>query len=95
MTENKTEENVVFIGKKPTMNYVIAVVTQFNNGAKSVVLKARGKAIKKAVDVEEVVRNRFLSNLNINYSVALNTEKIKTEDGKESNVSSIEITLKR
>ncbi|MGC8610486.1 MAG: DNA-binding protein Alba [Thermoplasmata archaeon] len=95
MTENKTEENVVFIGKKPTMNYVIAVVTQFNNGAKSVVLKARGKAIKKAVDVEEVVRNRFLSNLNINYSVALNTEKIKTDDGKESNVSSIEITLKR
>ncbi|MGC8585568.1 MAG: DNA-binding protein Alba [Thermoplasmata archaeon] len=95
MAENKTEENVVFIGKKPTMNYVIAVVTQFNNGAKSVVLKARGKAIKKAVDVEEVVRNRFLNNLNINYIVALSTEKIKTDDGKESNVSSIEITLKR
>lgn len=94
MPENnaKTDENVVYVGKKPTMNYVLAVVTQFNNGAKSVVIKARGKSINKAVDIAEIVRNRFLNDLS--YSVTLGTEKIKSED-RESNVSSIEILLKK
>jgi len=82
----------VYVGKKPTMNYVLAVVTQFNNGAKSVVLKARGKSINKAVDIEEIVRNRFISELK--YEVTLGTEKI-TSENRESNVSSIEITLKK
>ncbi|MEL9999059.1 MAG: DNA-binding protein Alba [Thermoplasmata archaeon] len=94
MPENigKGDENVVYVGKKPTMNYVLAVVTQFNNGAKNVVIKARGKSINKAVDIAEIVRNRFLNDLK--YEVALGTEKIKSED-RESNVSSIEISLKR
>ncbi|MDP3565017.1 MAG: RNA-binding protein, partial [Methanoregula sp.] len=38
-------ENTVFVGNKPVMNYVLAVVTQFNNGAEEVAIKARGKAI--------------------------------------------------
>ncbi len=88
----RTDENVVYVGKKPTMNYVLAVVTQFNNGAKSVVLKARGKSINKAVDISEIVRNRFISELK--YEVTLGTEKI-TSENRESNVSSIEITLKK
>ena len=49
-------KNTVLIGKKPTMNYVLAVVTQFNNGADSVKIRARGNAISKAVDVAEIVR---------------------------------------
>jgi DNA-binding protein len=94
MPENleRSDENVVYVGKKPTMNYVLAVVTQFNNGAKNVVIKARGKSINKAVDIAEIVRNRFLNDLK--YEVTLGTEKIKSED-RESNVSSIEILLKR
>lgn len=94
MPENigKNDENVVYVGKKPTMNYVLAVVTQFNNGAKNVVIKARGKSINKAVDIAEIVRNRFLNDLK--YEVTLGTEKIKSEE-RESNVSSIEILLKR
>lgn len=47
------EENVIFIGSKPVMNYVLAVVTQFNGGADHVSLKARGKAISRAVDTAE------------------------------------------
>lgn len=50
------EENVIFIGSKPVMNYVLAVVTQFNGGADHVSLKARGKAISRAVDTAEIVR---------------------------------------
>jgi DNA-binding protein len=86
-----TEDNVVYIGSKPVMNYVLAVVTQFNNGAKEVTVKARGKAISRAVDVVEVSRNRFLSDAKIK-DIKIGTEKIATERG-ESNVSIIEIVL--
>ena len=88
-----TEENVVFVGKKPTMNYVLAVVTQFNNGVDTVILKARGKAISKAVDVAEIVRNRFVPSLQYG-EIKIDTETIESEKG-ETNVSSIEIELRR
>ena len=54
------EDDVVFVGNKPVMNYVLAVVTQFNSGAKDVKIMARGRAISRAVDVAEVSRSRFL-----------------------------------
>ena len=54
------EENVIFIGSKPVMNYVLAVVTQFNGGADHVSLKARGKAISRAVDTAETLMLRIL-----------------------------------
>jgi len=49
-----SEENVVYIGNKPVMNYVLAVVTQMNSGVPEVMLKARGRAISRAVDVAEI-----------------------------------------
>jgi len=58
-------ENVVLVGKKPVMSYVLAVVTQFGAGATEVVLKARGKAIGKAVDITEVARRRFLAGVQV------------------------------
>lgn len=86
-----TEENTVFIGSKPTMNYVLAVVTQFNFGDE-VVLKARGRAISRAVDVAEIVRNRFVSNAKVK-DIKIGTEPLTTEEGKTTNVSSIEISM--
>jgi DNA-binding protein len=86
-----TEDNVVYIGSKPVMNYVLAVVTQFNNGASEVAIKARGKAISRAVDVVEVARNRFLEGAKLK-DIKIGTEKIATDRG-ESNVSIIEIVL--
>ncbi|MBU4340189.1 MAG: DNA-binding protein Alba, partial [Euryarchaeota archaeon] len=56
-----TDNNVVYVGNKPVMNYVLAVVKEFNNGANEVIIKARGKAISRAVDAAEVSRNRFLT----------------------------------
>ena len=51
------EDNIIYIGKKPTMNYVLAVVTQFqqdeSDGQKKVIIKARGRTISQAVDVAE------------------------------------------
>ncbi|MCZ7382681.1 MAG: DNA-binding protein Alba [Candidatus Methanoperedens sp.] len=86
-----TDDNVVYIGNKPVMNYVLAVVTQFNNGASEVAVKARGKAISRAVDAVEVSRNRFLPDSKIK-DIKIGTEKINTDRG-DSNVSIIEIVL--
>jgi DNA-binding protein Alba len=89
--KNKTEENVIFVGKKPTMSYVLAVITQFSEGAKEVHVKARGRSISRAVDVVEVVKNRFISNLK--HSIEIGTEKIQAENNQELNVSTIDIKL--
>ncbi len=88
-----TEENTVFIGSKPTMNYVLAVVTQFNSGDE-VVLKARGRAISRAVDVAEIVRNRFVSGAKVK-DIKIGTEPLTTEEGRTTNVSSIEISMEK
>lgn len=92
MAEAKpSTENVVFIGIKPVMNYVLAAITQFNQGAGLVILKARGRAISRAVDVAEILKNRFLQNAVIN-SIVIGTEVVQGEGGK-ANVSTIEITI--
>lgn len=85
------KDNTVFVGNKPVMNYVLAVVTQFNNGANEVAIKARGKAISRAVDTAEIALNRFLENVQ-KKDIVTSTEVIDTDTGK-TNVSSIEITL--
>ena len=84
-------ENEVYVGKKGVMNYVLAVVTQFNQGAKEVHIKARGRAISKAVDVAEVVRNRFLPEVKVK-NIEISTEELESERGV-SKVSAIDIVL--
>ena len=87
----QTRENTVFVGNKPVMNYVLAVVTQFNNGAEEVAIKARGKAISRAVDTAEISLNRFLEGVK-KKEILTSTEVIDSDSGK-TNVSSIEIVL--
>ncbi len=87
-------ENVVLVGKKPPMNYVLAVVTQFNSGVKSVKIRARGNSISRAVDVAEISHNRFITDAKVN-TITIGSEEISNEDGTRSKVSSIEITLVR
>ena len=94
MAEEKAKgnENVVFVGKKGTMSYVLAVVTQMNQGANEVMVKARGKAISRAVDVAEIVKNKFITEAKIN-DIKIATEEISTEEGNPLKVSAIEIKL--
>jgi DNA-binding protein len=89
-----SEENIVYIGNKPVMNYVLAVVTQMNSGASEVALKARGRAISRAVDVAEIVRNRFIPDAQLG-SITISTEEILNNEGSNTNVSSIEIKLSK
>ena len=89
----KADENTIFVGQKPPMSYVLAVITQFNgNGSNGVVLKARGRAISTAVDTAEIVRNRFMTNVKLK-DIKIGTESVTNEGGRETNVSSIEIYL--
>lgn len=88
------ELNIVYIGRKPTMNYVLAVITIFNSSnTKEVILKARGRAITTAVDVAEIANHRFMKDLKIS-EVTIGTEELQREDSTR-NVSTIEIKLTR
>jgi DNA-binding protein len=88
------EDNVIYIGNKSVMSYVLAVVTQFNNGlSDEVVIKARGRAISRAVDTAEVVRNKFMQGVDVQ-DIKMGTEQLVGENGDKMNVSSLEITLK-
>ena len=89
------EENTVYVGKKGTMAYVLAVVTQMNQqGINEVIIKARGKAISRAVDVAEIVKNKFVTSVKVN-GIHISTEQIATEDGTTLKVSAIEIKLNK
>ena len=91
--EEKADENTIFVGQKPPMSYVLAVITQFNsNGANGVIIKARGRAISTAVDTAEIVRNRFMKDAKLK-DIKIGTESVTNEEGRNSNVSSIEISL--
>jgi DNA-binding protein len=87
-----TNENTVFIGKKPIMNYVVACLTFFNSGAQKVVIKARGRAISRAVDTVELLRRAFMKDLQLK-DVSIGTEEVTRDEGQKTNVSTIEITL--
>ena len=91
--KRRTDENVIYVGKKPPMSYVLAVVTQFNTGGSDeVIIKARGRSISTAVDTAEIVRNRFIPDAIIK-EITIGTESLTNEEGRTSNVSSIEICL--
>ena len=77
------------------MAYVMALITAFNaTGTESVVLKARGRAISRAVDVAEIARNRYLNDIKTE-KIEIGSEQMPTEDGRTRGVSTISISLKR
>ena len=87
-----SQENIVYIGRKPVMAYCLAVMTALKDANAEVTLMARGRAISKAVDVAEVVRNQFISDLGIK-DISIGTEQLETEDGSPRNISNIAIVL--
>ena len=90
-------DNVIFIGGKPFMNYVTAVVMQFTSkGANDITVKARGKFISTAVDVVEVCRKRFLKDQNLTVKdVRIDSAEFVNKEGKKVNVSTIDIVLSK
>jgi DNA-binding protein len=93
--KGKSDDNTVFIGGKPFMNYVTGVVMQFTTkGAREVIVRARGKFISRAVDVAEVATKRFLKEHNIAVKdIKIDSEEFDNKEGRRVNVSTIDITL--
>ncbi len=89
-----SQEGTILVGNKNVMNYVLATVIQFNQGAKRVIIKARGRAISKAVDTAEIVRSRFLKDEVDVKEIRIGSEQIGEGDNKRM-VSVIEIVLER
>ena len=88
----QANENTVLIGKKPIMNYVVACLTFFNSGAQKIVVKARGRAISRAVDTVELLRRAFMKDLQLE-EIKIGTEEVTRGEGQKTNVSTIEITV--
>lgn len=90
------EDNTIFIGEKPFMNYVTAVVMQFTTkNATDIFIKARGKFISRAVDVAEVASKRFLNGQASVGDIKIDSEEFTNKEGRQVRVSTIEITLKK
>ena len=85
------KDNLIRVGQKPLMNYVVACVTLFNSGINQIIVRARGKAIAKAVDVVEMLRRSFIKDLVIK-SVNVGSDNFKSEN-KDISISTIEIVL--
>ena len=88
------DDNNIFIGGKPFMNYVTGVVMQFTTkNAEEVVVKARGKFISRAVDIAEVASKRFLEGTVSVKDIKIDSEEFKNNEGRDIRVSTMEITL--
>jgi len=91
-----TDDNSIFIGGKPFMNYVTGVVMQFTTkNAHGVYIKARGKFISRAVDVAEVAAKRFLEGSVEIKDIKIDSEEFKNQEGREVRVSTMEILLEK
>ncbi len=90
-----TGNSIIFVGKKPAMNYVVACLTLLQNGTPEITLKARGKAISTAVDAAQILTKRFVPYISVK-SIGISTEQVQNaESGGTSDVSSMEIHLSK
>ena len=88
-----SEEAIIYIGNKPPMRYVTAMITAYNQqDVDSITIKARGRAISRAVDVAEITRNRFITGLETP-AIEIDTEQLPALDGGTRGVSSIAISF--
>ena len=97
MSKKSSDSKIIYVGRKPPMDYVLAIVTAFSGAeVKEVTVKARGQAITTAVDAVEIARRKFVKEMIVD-KVAIGTEEMPPREGESHsrNVSTIEITLKR
>lgn len=94
--DKKKDDHIVYIGTKPFMSYPTAVVMQFTTqGAKEVVIKARGRFTSRAIDVVQVVMNQFLQGQVklVDNGIKIGSEEFTSKEKKQVRVSWIDLTL--
>ncbi len=90
-----TDIDTIYIGNKPAMRYVLAIINAFGtSGVDNVMVKARGRAISRAVDVVEISRNRFIKDVEAG-KIEIGTEELPAMGGGTRGVSTITITMTR
>ena len=97
MSKKSNESNIIYVGRKLPMDYVLAIVTAFSGSeVKEIIVKARGRSITTAVDAVEIARRKFVKDTKVD-NVTIGTEEMPPREGETNsrNISSIEITLKR
>lgn len=93
--QNKENENTIFIGNKPLVNYIRSVIVQFSKkNSPEVIIKSRGKFISKAVDVAEVVKRSLEKDDIYVKDIAIASESFETNE-KKTNISTMNITLSK
>jgi DNA-binding protein len=90
--DEKPKRDLVIMGIKPVMNYVVACLTLFNDGNETVRVRARGKHINKAVDTVQLLKRVFLRDLKVR-KTTIGTDLLIRDDGNEAKVSTIEIVI--
>jgi DNA-binding protein len=89
--ERRFPPNHIYVGKKPIMSYAMSALIQLTQSEK-IIIKARGMAISRAVDVAEIVTKRLGNNAFEVKDIQIDTELVGV--GEESrNVSTIEIVV--
>lgn len=80
----------ILIGTKPLHSYVLACFTKFNEEPtySKVILKARGRAISRCVDVAEIITKKYFKD-----RVSISEIRIDTVALDNNNISTIEIDL--
>jgi DNA-binding protein len=87
------DEPIVTIGGEPAIIYVIAAITQLNTkNSNKIVLKARGRAISKAFDVTDIMKDFFIKELEID-AIQVSTEEVKRKNGTISDIPLVEIFM--
>ena len=88
---SKKDDSKIYIGRKKPMNYVLAAMVLLNE-SKPVKLLARGRSISRAVDVAEIILNKFAKDAKYG-DILISTEELENKDGTKSNVSALEIEI--
>ena len=97
MSKKSNDSKIIYVGRKPPMDYVLAIVTAFSRSdVKEAIVKARGRAITTAVDAVEITRRKFVKEMKAD-KIAIGTEEMPPREGESNSrmISTIEITLKR
>jgi len=93
-TQTTEERNVIFIGTKPILSYVSATLTQLSTRP-TITIKARGKRITQAVDVSQMIIKRMDTVGYVISDVRISSDSLTSQDGKQRNVSNMEIDISK
>ncbi len=94
--KKQEQSQIIYIGKKNTISYVLVAVTILNK-SDTCHIQARGRQISKAVDVAEITRRKFLQDMVETTDVIIGSEEIQSDEENmpPKTVSTIEIILKK